>query len=182
MNARYPVVFFVLLLLLRFGAVSAYAQKISRDEFESQLRLAEVYEGTRDIQNATRVYEKLWESDSDNVIVFNGLLRNYFSLKRFDNAEKLLVNKLAQTSDTHSTEGYDLYLLLGRAEAFLNKKNDAIGAFHKAQSAVPNEDCVQLLPVANAMTDVNYGVEANALLEKITAGDNPSCAGQAANL
>lgn len=176
-NARYPVVFFALILLLRFGGSQAYAQKLSAEEFDSQLRLAEVYEGTRDNQNAVRVYEKLWESDSNSVEVFNGLLRNYFTLKRFDNAEKLLINKIQRSSDN-----YDLYLLLARSEAFLNKKGAAMDAFSKAQSLVTSGDCMQQMPVASALTDVNYVPEANALLEKITAGENPSCAGQAANL
>ena len=177
MNVRYPVAFLIALFILHLGSSPAKAQRLSREEFESQLRLAEVYEGTRDLQNAVRVYEKLWETDSTDAIVFNGLLRNYFSLKRFDNAEKLLVNKVREGGET-----YDLYLLLGRAEAFLNKKSAALEAFAKAQAEVPSQDCMQLIPVATAMTDVSYASEATELLAKITSGDNPSCAGQAANL
>jgi TolA-binding protein len=177
MNARYPVVCLFALLFLWIAARPAQCQRLSPEEFASQLRLAEVYEGTRDFQNAVRVYEKLWEADSNSTAVFNGLLRNYFSLKHYESAEKLIKNKLQRSADS-----FDLNLLLARAEAFLDKKSAAMDAFEKARSSVPNDDCMQLMPIASALTDVNYVKEANELLSKITAGENPNCAGQAANL
>ncbi len=177
MNARYPIVCFFAVLFLWIAAGPAHGQRLSPEEFASQLRLAEVYESTRDLQNAVRVYEKLWETDSSSSVVFNGLLRNYFSLKHFENAEKLIKRRLSRSADD-----FDLNLLLGRAEAFLDKKSAALDAFRKAQSLVPSDDCMQLMPIASALTDVNYGKEANDLLAKISSGENAACAGQAANL
>ena len=170
-------VVFGLLIMIGTGAQNAIGQRMSQAEFASQLRLAEVYEQTRDIANALRIYEKLQIEEPNNSIVFDALVRDYFYTKRYADVEKLLKTKLEK-----SGADFELLLLLGRAEAKLDRRDSALQAFKQAQSMINQEDCGQLIPVVTAMADVNYNKEASALLLIATSKSDPGCAGQAANL
>src|SRR5439155_7064492 len=84
---------------LCFWSSAAQAQEQGEDrqappldprEYAQKVRLAEVYEETHDFQSAARVYEQLYHSNPADEIVFDGLTRCLFYLKRYDEAEKIV--------------------------------------------------------------------------------------------
>jgi tetratricopeptide (TPR) repeat protein len=177
MASRFRIVLLFTLVSVGIVTSSAKAQHLSPTEFASELRLAEVYEQTRDFDNAIRVYEELHKADSTNLDVFNGLVRDYFYVKRFTDVEDLIKSKLQEHEGDQ-----ELLLLLARTEAKLNKKDDALAAFKKAEAAVAGDDCMMVMPIASALVEVNYTDQAMELLKHLSASDNINCAGPAANL
>ncbi len=143
------------------------------------MRLAEVYEETRDIQNACRIYEILYHTNPTDEIVFDGLTRTLVQLKRYDEAEKIVNYRLAQDGSL------DVLLTYARIEARMNKRTQALDAFHKAQDAVSATDCAQLFPIVYAMMDVSYNQDALEVLDqmrKLAGADADMCSSQMAGL
>ena len=148
-------------IAMLFFPLSLSAQTMSEAEFMQKLRLASVYEGTRDIPNALRVYEELYKLYPNNQEVGDGYVRALYMLKRFSDLEQVLTDRVKH----ESVNSFDLYLLLGKTRAQLNHKSDAIEAFHKAESASPASDLFSVvIAVANAMIDVGYDEEALTML------------------
>jgi hypothetical protein len=178
--------FFALLLLLvaRIGHAqdpdeSRQAQPLNATEYAQQLRLAEVYEETRDIQNASRIYGQLYKVNPSDPMVFEGLTRTLVYLKRYDDAEKIVNERL------HHDQSLEVLLLSARVEARMNKRSEALDAFQKAEQAVGAKDCSQLFPVVYAMMDVSYNQDALDLLDRMRklAGDDADiCSSQIAGL
>lgn len=171
-----------------FAASSLHAQGVDLDqqapslspqEYSQQLRLAEVYEETHDVQNAARIYEQLYHTSPSDPIVFDGLTRCLVYLKRYDEAEKLVSYRLAKDDSP------DMLLLWARLEARLNKRPEALDAFHKAEQAMQVTDCSQLFPIVYAMMDVSYNQEAMEVLDrmrKLSTNDADVCSSQIAGL
>lgn len=133
-------------------------------EFLSQLRLAHVYEDSRDYTNAVRVYEALHQSQPDNLEVFQGLAQSYYFLRRYADLEKITLDRLAKNPNDA-----DVLILLGRTEAKLAKRSDALDAFRKAAdaSAANGPKCIGVINVANAMIDVAMNDDAIKMLRAI---------------
>ncbi|MDP4233664.1 MAG: hypothetical protein Q8922_11125 [Bacteroidota bacterium] len=155
------------------------APPLSPQEYAQKLRLAEVYEETHDVQNAARVYEELYHTNPSDQIVFEGLTRCLVYLKKFDEAEKIVSYRLAKDGSS------DVLLLWARLEARLNKRTEALDAFHKAEEAMHATDCSQLFPIVYAMMDVSYNQEAMQVLDrmrKLATNDAEVCSSQIAGL
>jgi len=134
------------------------APPISPQEYGQKLRLAEVYEETRDPQNAARIYLPLYHLNPADETVFDGLTRSLVYLKRYDEAEKIVKQRMAQNGSL------DMLLLYARLEARMNKRPEALDAFHKAETAINAKDCSQLSPIVYAMMDVSYNQDALEVL------------------
>src|SRR6266542_3380187 len=107
-------------LVLLFAARVAFAQDLDEvkqatplnaTEYAQQLRLAEVYEETRDVQNAARVYGQLYKVNPSDPMVFEGLTRTLVYLKRYEDAEKIVNDRL------HHDQSLEVLLLSARVEA-----------------------------------------------------------------
>ena len=155
------------------------APPISPQEYGQKLRLAEVYEETHDVLDAARIYEQLYHTNPSDQIVFDGLTRCLFYLKRFDEAEKIVAERLAKDGSP------DVLLLSARLEARLNKRPEALESFRKVEEAMQATDCSQLFPIVYAMMDVSYNQEAMELLDrmrKLSTNDADVCSSQIAGL
>src|SRR5438270_9155237 len=114
------------------------APRMSPAEYAQKLRLAEVYEENRDPANAVRVYGELFTLHPNDPNVFEGYTRTLVTLKRYDEAEKIVTRRL-------QTDGsLEMLLLYARLEARMNKRPDALDAFHKAEQDVNAKDCAAL--------------------------------------
>ena len=181
--------FVMLCLSMTFGVGSVIAQapedderqapRMSQAEYSQKIRLAEVYEETRDIQNAARIYEQLFHTNPTDETVFEGLTRTLVQLKRYDEAEKIIDFRMQHD------ESLNILLLYAQLEARMNKRSEALEGFRKAQQATNATDCGQLLPIVYAMMDVSYNQEALELLDKmrkLAGGDGDVCSSQIAGL
>ena len=179
---------FVIGCIFATRSITAYAQSeedaplpqsMSQAEYAQKLRLAEVYEETHDIQNAARIYEGLYRVNPSDLTVFDGLTRALFYLKRFEEAEKIVKDKLNHDGSL------DVQLLYARLEALMNKRSEALDAFHKAELATNAKDCQELFPIVYAMVDVSYNEDALELLDrmrKLTGDVADVCSSQIAGL
>ena len=155
------------------------APRMSPTEFARQLQLAEVYEENHDATNAARIYGGLYTLDPNNENVFDGYTRALIALKRYDDAEKI-VNQRLQTDGS-----LDILLLSARLEAWMNKRPEALAAFQKAEQDVNARDCAALFPIVYAMMDVSYNQDALNLLDQMrqhSANDAEICSSQIAGL
>lgn len=129
-------------------------------EFAQKYQLARVYEETRDLTSAIRLYGELHKARPDYPEVSEALFRDLYSLKRYGECDTLLVDRL-----THEQEKAEIYLDLGRVRSKLNKKSEALDAFdHALHQANDPMFFSSTLMVAQTMMEVGYQEEALALL------------------
>ncbi len=160
------------------------APRMSPAEYQHKLQLAQVYEETHDATNAVRVYGELYTLNPNDENVFEGYLRALVTLKRFDDAEKI-VNQRLQTDSS-----LDILLLSARVEAWMSKRAESLAAFQKAEQVVNAKDCQELFPIVYAMIDVSYNQDALQLLDELrknsaasaSGGDADICSSQIAGL
>ncbi len=158
---------------------------MSPAEYNHQLQLAEVYEETHDATNAARVYGELYTLNPKDEIVFEGYMRSLVALKRYDDAEKVVDQRL-------QTDGsVDNILLSARVKAWMGKRSESLAQFQKAEQLVNARDCAALFPILYAMMDVSYNQDALQLLDAMrknssasgaASGDADICSSQIAGL
>lgn len=154
----------------------------TKNEYDSQLRLAQVYEENRDFGNAIRLYERLYKERPETLEAFEGYARTLEAMKKFAEAETVITAQLPRLQQQMQA---DYTIILARLQAKQGKKDDAVSSFEKAEDlygSVP--DCSALLPVAYAMADVGYKSEAMGVIARIIELDKEGsfCAGQGATL
>jgi tetratricopeptide (TPR) repeat protein len=179
----------VLFLLAKYPAQAQEdeprdAPRMSPAEYAQKLRIAEVYEERHDEQNAASVYGELFTLNPSDQIVFEGYTRALVYLKRYDEAEKIVDQRLKQVG-VGSGESLDVLLLSAQLEARMNKRSDALEKFKSAEQLVNAKDCAALFPIVYAMMDVSYNEDALALLDqmrKLSAEDEDVCSSQIAGL
>ncbi len=160
------------------------AVRMSPAEYAHKLQLAQVYEETHDATNAVRVYGELYTLNPNDESVFEGYLRSLVTLKRFDDAEKI-VNLRLQTDASP-----EIILLSARIEAWMGKRTESLAAFQKAEQLVNAKDCAALFPILYAMMDVSYNQDALQLLDEMRKnsssanahGEDDLCSSQIAGL
>ncbi len=153
------LLFSISIVFLAFGALRA--QPMTDHDFQQQYRLARVYEETRDMNNAIRIYAELHKARPDAIDVSEGLFRGLYSVKRYTEAEMLLSERLA----AKEPETYDLYLNLARVRSRLNKKSEAVDAFNHAAAFAKEVNFYAVsISVAQTMIEVGYQDEVLALL------------------
>jgi tetratricopeptide (TPR) repeat protein len=134
---------------------------MSDHDFLQQYRLARVYEETRDLGNAIRIYMELHKARPDAADVSESLFRGLYALKRYAEAEALLGERLS----SKEPETPDLYLNLARVRSRLNKKSEALDAFsHAVKFAKDVSHYSTSILVAQTMMEVGYQEEALAML------------------
>ncbi|HYM21182.1 MAG TPA: tetratricopeptide repeat protein [Candidatus Kapabacteria bacterium] len=135
---------------------------MTEDEFAQKYKVARVYEETRDLNNALRLYQDLYKIHPERRDVADGYVRTLYALKKFSDAEAILSERLSR----ESADAGDLYLLIGKVRAQLGKKTEALDAFTKAADTPGIYDqYISTTNAANAMVDVGYNEEALALLQ-----------------
>lgn len=148
----------ILSFFLFVGALRA--QPMDDHTFAQQYQLARVYEETRDLPNAIRLYAELHKARPDFGEVSEGLFRGLFMLKRYDEAETLLVERLSKEPET-----FELEMNLARVRSKLNKKSQALEAFAHAEKAGKDIGHFSAtLMIAQTMMEVGYQEEALELL------------------
>ncbi len=152
------LLFTILLVLAAFGTVSA--QPLSDNDFLKQNRLARVYEETRDIPSAARLYTELHKARPGATDVSESLFRCLYALKRYAEADTLLTERIA-----HERESLELYLNLARVRSKLNRKSDALEAFaHAAKFGTGPAYFPNSLSISQTMIEIGYQEEALAFL------------------
>ncbi|MCX8054528.1 MAG: hypothetical protein N3A67_02535 [Ignavibacteria bacterium] len=79
---------------------------LAQTAFEQRLRLAETYEKSGDINNAARIYEELYKENSNNQVVFEGLVRNFISLNRYSELLQYVKNRYDKQKDIINSSIY----------------------------------------------------------------------------
>ncbi len=180
----------LLALSLACSAAPAYSQipgdgddsRWTKNEFESQLRLAQVYEENRDFGNSIRLYERLYKERPEILAAFEGYARTLEAMKKFAEAEAVVAAQLPKLQQQMQA---DYTIILARVQAKQGKKDDAINSFEKAEELYGSApDCSALLPIAYGMADVGYKPEAMKVISRIIELDKEGsfCAGQGATL
>ncbi len=184
---RYTIAFLgILLCAIASGRAIAQepdeprnAPRMSPAEYTQKLQLAEAYEEKRDAQSAARIYGELYTLNPSDETVFEGYTRTLFILKQYDDAERIVNERLKHDASL------DVLLLSARLEARMNKRPQALDAFQKAERAVNAKDCASLFPIVYAMMDVSYNQDALQLLDemrKMSSDDEDVCSSQIAGL
>ncbi|HPP40190.1 MAG TPA: hypothetical protein PK498_07850, partial [Candidatus Kapabacteria bacterium] len=79
---------------------------IAQTALEQRLRLAETYEKSGDINNAARIYEELYKENSNNQVIFEGLVRNFSSLNRYSELLQYVKERYDKQKDIITTSIY----------------------------------------------------------------------------
>lgn len=154
----------------------------TKNEYESQLRLAQVYEENRDFGNAIRLYERLYKERPEVLDAFEGYARTLEATKKFAEAETVIK---AQLPSLQKQMQGDYAITLARVQAKQGKRNEALSSFEHAEELFGDApDCSALLPIAYGMVEVGYKAEAMTKIAKIIELDKEGsfCAGQGATL
>ena len=181
-NSKHFLPLFFAAVLAVIAAPLARAQEqpqMSAAEFQEKLRYAQVYEENRDAANAARVYAELYAVDPSDVNVFQGYVRALIALRRYDDANKVVSERLKKDNSL------DVILLAARLDAWMNKRPEAMQAFQRAERSVNAKDCSSLFPVVYAMMDVSYNQDALDLLDQMrkqSVSDMDICSSEIAGL
>lgn len=155
------------LYLLIFVCVSALAaaQGTFDQDFISKMRLAQISEQGRDYQNAVRLYSELHKQKPEFPEVSDGLYRSLFALKKFDEAEKLVRERIESEG-----KSFDIYISLGQVLAKQNKRSEAVAAFMNAEAQGTDYHPFSLaVSIAQAMVEVGLADDALEHLKKSRA-------------
>lgn len=134
----------------------------TEQDFGSRMRLARVYEETRDYANAVRLYTELHKQKPEFPEISEGLYRSLFALKKFDEAEKLVRERISLEG-----ESFDIYISLALVLAKQNKKADAINAYMDAEKHGAEFHPYSLVvSISQAMVDAGLAEDALDYLKK----------------
>ncbi|MEP7234536.1 MAG: hypothetical protein ABI778_04495, partial [Ignavibacteriota bacterium] len=148
---------YYILAFLAFSACAQLsAQPLSDRDFQKQNTLARVYEETRDLGSAIRVYSELHHARPQAADVSEALFRCLYSLKRYGEADTLLAERLVV-----EPKSFELYLNIARVKSKLNEKPAAIAAFSNAlKFASENTFYQNSVTVSQVMLESGYQEEA----------------------
>ena len=136
------------------------AQPMDERTFANQYRIARVFEETRDLTNALRLYTELHTARPDMAEISDGLFRCLYALKRYAEADTLLNQRLSREPET-----FDLYLNLARVRSRLNKKSESLDAFAHAEKLIKGMGSFSSsILIAQTMMDAGYQEETLAML------------------
>ncbi len=136
------------------------AQPMDERTFANQYQIARVYEETRDLTNAVRIYKELHNARPDMVEISDGLFRSLYALKRYAEADTLMNQRLSREPET-----FDLYLNVARVRSRLNKKSEALDAFAHAEKLIKGMGSFSSsILTAQTMMDAGYQEETLAML------------------
>ncbi len=153
---------YLFIILFFYASAISFAQTPADQDFISKMRLAQISEQTRDYQNAVRLYTELHKAKPEFPEVSDGLFRSLFALKRFDEAEKVVRERI-----TYEGESFDIYISLAQVLAKQNKRSDAVQAFMIAEKQGAEFHPYSLaVSISQAMVDVGLAEEALEYLRK----------------
>ncbi len=130
---------------------SVTAQKqgnlLQSDQNTVKLRLAEAYEHAGDYAKALPIYEQLYHTDENNLIVFDALRRTYMQVKRYDEAIAIVTKRLDRA-------GADIALfgLLGDCYYKAGKETEAFATWSRGIT-VFNNSATAYRVIANYLID-----------------------------
>lgn len=114
---------------------------------DNKFRMAQIYESSGDWDNAVKIYEELFATDSLNVVFFDALMRGYDQLKRYSDAIKIINTQLK-----FRPKDVGLLSQLGKTYARANQKDKALNAWMSAID-VDSRNVNSYYTVANAMVE-----------------------------
>jgi tetratricopeptide (TPR) repeat protein len=138
-----------LLLVFALLVVTAPLLQAQPEDEESRFKLAQGYEASGDLKNASRVYKELFDADPQSNVYFEGVRRTYFEMLRFAELLPIVeerVRRLPNDVELHSLYA-DLLSRNGRREdaehawkdAIELRPEDAMTYFTVAQSQIDNQ-------------------------------------------
>ena len=120
------------LAVLAIISPPAYAQNVlapsqNADEL-NKLRIAQALEQAGEYEKALDFYQQLYQSSPNNVVYFDGLRRTYMDLKKYVQAERLLVDKLRGDSSNvvMVCQLGDVYFKNGQQDSAMREWNKAL--------------------------------------------------------
>ena len=153
----YIMKLFFNILLTVFVILNSYPQQRN---LEQNLRTAQNFEQIQDWENAVKIYEDLYKTDSINVVFFNGLLRGYDQLKKYDDAVRIINTQLR-----YRQKDIGLLSQLGKMYARGGNTDRAIEAWNNALD-VDKKNSYAYTIVANAMIESRMIEEAIKVYKK----------------
>lgn len=149
------------LIVSALVAQAALAQPGAQD-YASQLRIARIYEETRDLANAARLYGELYKLHPELSEIADGYFRVLYASKRFEEAEQV-IRKRIETGG----EDFEQLLTLAKTLARQNKHDDAMKAFARAEKAGAElPPYSRAVGIAGTMMEVSYAEEALDFLKR----------------
>lgn len=146
-----------IILLTVFVIINSYPQQRN---LEQKLRTAQYYEQIQDWENAVKLYEDLYKADSINIVFFDGLLRGYDQLKRYDDAVRIINTQLR-----YRQKDIGLLSQLGKMYARGGNTDRAIEAWNNTLD-VDKKNSYAYTIVANAMIESRMIEEAIKVYKK----------------
>lgn len=142
-----PSRFFFPLILLCSVSLAQTTDQATR------FRLAQSYEQGGDLENAVKLYQQLYSSDSSNYVYFESVRRTLQQLKRYDEAAQLIQRRLGSSPDD-----VNLRAMLGSVYYKAGKEQEAFAEWDRTLGIQPANANVYRA-VANIMLE-------NRLLDK----------------
>lgn len=152
---RMKILFIILLTV--FVMINSYPQQRN---LEQNLRTAQSFEQMQDWENAVKFYENLYKTDSINIVFFDGLLRGYDQLKKYDDAIRIINTQLR-----YWQKDIGLLSQLGKMYARGSNTDRAIEAWNNALD-VDKKNAYAYTIVANAMIESRMIEEAIKVYKK----------------
>jgi tetratricopeptide (TPR) repeat protein len=137
--------------------INSYPQQRN---LEQNLRTAQSFEQMQDWENAVKFYENLYKTDSINIVFFDGLLRGYDQLKKYDDAIRIINTQLR-----YRQKDIGLLSQLGKMYARGSNTDRAIEAWNNALD-VDKKNAYAYTIVANAMIESRMIEEAIKVYKK----------------
>lgn len=145
---------------LILSSATLLAQPMTDHDFAQQYRIARVFEETHDLTNAVRIYSELHKARPEAMEVSDGFFRGLYALKRYQESETLLTERLGKEAET-----FDLYLNLARVRSRLNNKAGALDAFSQSEKFAKDAGYFSTsILIAQTMIEVGYQEEALVML------------------
>ncbi|MFY7999010.1 MAG: hypothetical protein ACOVSW_10485, partial [Candidatus Kapaibacteriota bacterium] len=102
--------FYAFLVLLTASQVAIFAQSVSTEE--RKFRMAESYEQSGDIKNASRIYQELYDGNKAQQTYFDGVVRTLMALNQPAALLPLVEEQIARTPQS-GLRPVELYSLKG---------------------------------------------------------------------
>ncbi len=151
--------------LLAFGILIAALPILAQphtDDYVSNLRLARIYEETRDLQNAIRLYAELFKAHPEVPEISEGYFRVLYTSKHFAEAENVLRKRIE-----FDGEQFEHLLSLAKTIAKQNKRAEALEVFNRAEAAAADmPPYSRTVGIVGSMLEVSYAEEALEFLKR----------------
>jgi cellulose synthase operon protein C len=137
MKNRYVPLVVVVLVVVTLVRAQEQDDPLQSDQNRAQFRLAETYERGGELLKALPIYERLFNINNKNIVVFDALSRTYVQLKMYDNAIAIVTERLARSGNDITLFGLlgDCYYKAGRESDAYSAWNRGVEVFNNSETA-----------------------------------------------